>query len=121
MAREQAKNSEYKVKIGSVYITRNGEMYTGFNKTNKTHSQSNTPYNRIHAELDVLLKIGLYNKEKIAGGSIFLYREASFGIASCKPCSVCEKILDELKVKNIYYTENDGYWLYSKKRIAEKI
>ena len=121
MAKEQAEQSEYCYKIGSILITKTGEIYRGFNKANKTHTRSNQEYKHIHAELQVLLKAGIHNKKKIAGSTMVLYRETSIGLACSKPCKFCEKILNEFNIKNIYYTDVDGYWHSNKRGEVQKL
>jgi cytidine deaminase len=120
IAQKESANSEYCYKIGSVFITRSGEVFKGHNKI-KTHTRSNHSYRNIHAELDVLLKVGIHNKNKIDGGTMVLYRETTLGIACAKPCRFCEKILNEFNINNVYYTDIDGYWYIDKTREAQKI
>lgn len=121
IAKKQSKLSDYYYKIGSVLVTKSGSSYKSYNKANKTHTQSNQKYSRIHAELDVLLKAGIHNKQKIDGSILFLYRETTHGLACSKPCEFCGKLLDQFNIKKIYYTDIDGYWVMDRAGKAEKL
>jgi len=121
IAREVSLMSDFKrTKIGTVVVEKNRIISTGFN-SNKT-SRVQKEYDRfrdiddltkyqpkVHAEVAALAP--LINRPNINWKhvSIYIYRELKDGTVSCsKPCPACMKLIRELGIKKIYYTEWDG-------------
>lgn len=106
LARKASLKSHYKHKIGSVLVRKGKVVSFGHNKI-KTNPRANTPFNMIHAELDVILNSQL---KDFTDCSIYLYRELKNGqLAISKPCAHCKFMLDSLSIRNIYYSDYDGY------------
>lgn len=102
-----------KVKIGCCAVYKHKIISSGCNsiKTNPTQKRLNiyrfdadTPAT-IHAEISCLLP--LINRKDInfRDVSLYVYREYKSGeIALARPCPSCMKLLTELGIRNIYYT-----------------
>lgn len=111
-----------KAKMVAVLIPRVGnEVFIGTNKMDKTHAASPHPWKTIHAELDALLKVGrgYVNQQKIVDADIYVYRESSLGQANAKPCKYCFNMLIEKGIKNIFYSDQDGFYSYTKGKIHD--
>lgn len=115
-AKQAALRSNYKYKVGACLVIGN-EVYTGWNRVDKTHPKSMTDFNKIHAEFDVLYKAGFYN-EKLSSAEIYIYRITKKGNpALSKPCPGCINLLRKYKINRIYFTDIDGYYIYKLKDI----
>ena len=102
-----------KVKIGCCAVYKHKIISSGCNsiKTNPAQKRLNiyrfdadTPAT-IHAELSCLLP--LINRKDInfRDVSLYVYREYKSGeLALARPCPSCMKLLTELGIRNIYYT-----------------
>jgi deoxycytidylate deaminase len=120
VAREVSRLSDYqKVHIGAVVVEGNRIISTGFN-SNKT-STTQYKYNRYrfdgaeqhpaktHAEIAALAP--LINRRDIdwAHTSIYVYREQKDGKITCaRPCKACSKLIKDLGIKNVFYSDWDG-------------
>ena len=106
LARKLSEKSEYHHKLGAVLIKKGRVIGLGFNKSNKTHPKSKTPYNTIHAEFDAIIGLSL---EELKGAEIYVYREYKDGKpALAKPCQHCLQLIIQAGIKKIHYTTNDG-------------
>lgn len=109
------------VKIGCVAVYKNGVIAKGYN-SNKT-STTQYLYNKYryntngkkyfpslnHAETEVYRKIR-YLDIDFSKVNIYLYRETkNKKVAMSRPCLSCFKMLQNLGIKNIYYTTNLGF------------
>lgn len=93
-------------KLGAVIVKRNSIIGIGFNKT-KTHPKAKTRYKTIHAEMAAILNTRM---EDLSGCSIYIYRETKDGIpALAKPCEYCLELIKQVGIKNIYYSDTNGY------------
>ena len=102
-----------RVNIGCVAVYKHKIISSGCNstKTNPTQKRLNiyrfdadTPAT-IHAELSCLLP--LINRKDIDFGnvSLYIYREYKNGeLALARPCPSCMKLITELGIRSIYYT-----------------
>jgi len=121
IAREVSLMSDFKrTKIGTVVVEKNRIISTGFN-SNKT-SRVQKEYDRfrdiddltkyqpkVHAEVAALAPLINHPNINWKHVSIYIYRELKDGTVSCsKPCPACMKLIRELGIKKIYYTEWDG-------------
>lgn len=106
LAKIQAEKSSYRYQVGACLVTRKGETFFGHNDANKTHPLSHSPFNKIHAEFDVLRKVK--DKSKLVGASIFVYRRIKSGQALAKPCGNCFDSILVAGIKRIYYTTDRG-------------
>lgn len=118
-ARAIAELSDFpKVKIGCCAVYKHKIISSGCNstKTNPTQKRLNiyrfdadTPAT-IHAELSCLLP--LINRKDIdfSDVSLYIYREYKSGeLALSRPCPSCMKLITELGIRNIYYTNFGGF------------
>lgn len=90
-------------------LKKNRIAHIGWNKR-KTHPQIlKYPYRDgqgIHAELDVILKSG---EEDLSNFSLVVVRfDRSGKIANSKPCRGCRSLLNQLSVKKVWYSNNNG-------------
>ena len=102
-----------RVNIGCVAVYKHKIISSGCNstKTNPTQKRLNiyrfdadTPAT-IHAELSCLLP--LMNRQDIdfSNVSLYIYREYKNGeLALARPCPSCMKLITELGIRSIYYT-----------------
>ena len=77
---------------------------------NRERFDEDTIHHWKHAELDALLP--LMNRKNVEWNKVklYIYREMKDGTkALAKPCASCQKLINELGIKKIYYTTNDGY------------
>lgn len=120
IAREVSYLSDYtKTKVGAVVVEGNRVISTGHN-SNKTstiqHKYNAYRFNsvdgcsaKIHAEVAALTP--LINRKDIdwLHTSIYIYRELKDGTISCaRPCAACAKLIKDLGIRNIYYSDWDG-------------
>ncbi len=107
-----------KVQIGCCAVYKHKIISSGCNsiKTNPTQKRLNvyrfdadTPAT-IHAELSCLLP--LINRKDInfRDVSLYVYREYKNGeLALARPCPSCMKLITELGIRHIYYTNFGGF------------
>lgn len=106
LARKMSLKSNHHHKLGSVLVRKNKPLGFGFN-TIKTHSKSQHPFKSIHAEFSAILNSQL---EDFKGCSIYIYRETLNGkIAPSFPCKWCQDMLRSLGIKEVYFTDYNGY------------
>lgn len=131
LAKNSSKLSDYSKKnihIGAVLVYKNKVIANGWN-TNKTnpiqyrynmYRQLNgneiddRTYNAdshlpcVHAEMKTLIDTKDINIDwsKV---SIFIYRESDGKTRNCFPCPSCQKALKDRGIKNIYYTNENGF------------
>ncbi len=61
---------------------------------------------RVHAEVRAVLKAG---RKDIRCATIFIFRSNKNGkIGMAKPCTLCEALLRDKGIKNVFYTTSDG-------------
>ena len=107
-----------KVKIGCCAVYKHKIISSGCNsmKTNPTQKRLNT-YRfdadtpaTIHAEVSCLLP--LINRKDIdfCDVSLYVYREYKNNeLALARPCASCMKLITELGIRHIYYTNFGGF------------
>ena len=107
LAQKLSMKSAYYQQLGAVIVQKSKILGVGFNKPNKTHVKSNTPYKTIHAELDAILSASFNN---LTGATIYVYRQHRNGaLAMSKPCKYCLHMLAAYGIRTIYYTTEGGY------------
>jgi len=68
-----------------------------------------------HAESDLISKLlHRYNSIRTDWSIVVLRINREGRILGSKPCKNCQKILDALDLKNIYYSDNDGNFVFPK-------
>lgn len=126
IAAECAKSATYsgpsRVKLGCVAVYHGTVLAKGCN-TDKTHTNQ-AKYNYLrydagrdsryypdkqHAETNVLGRIK-YLDIDFSKVTLFIYREFKNGKPACaKPCAGCEKMIRDLKIGKVVYTNECGY------------
>ena len=109
---ELARKSTFRTRHGSV-IVHNGKIIgSGFN-INLTHPMIKVynEFKTLHAEMVAIMRVK--NKQLLKDSSIYVARINAKGLADLsKPCCTCmEFIKNTWKIKNIYYTDQDGDWV----------
>lgn len=120
LARNASKFSDFKkAQLGAVIVYKGKILSVGYN-TNK-ESPLQKSYNRYrgfdtdsckntnHAEMMAIKNVlGLdINWSKAA---IFVYREKKNGeLGLARPCKACMKALEDLGIRDVYYTKNGGF------------
>lgn len=118
IAREVSFLGDYKkARIGAVVVEGNRIISTGHNsnktstiqfKYNAYRGITNSPP-KLHAEIAALAP--LINKKNIEWSkvAIYVYRELRDGTISCaRPCQACMKLIKDLGIKNVYYSDWNG-------------
>lgn len=109
LARNAAKQSTYRVKVGCVIALHGKPVAVGWNVV-KTHPRYTANSHRltIHAEVRAVINAGC----DLDGGIAYIYRETANGNpALCRPCALCYNILQEAGIKTICYTTDSlPYW-----------
>lgn len=110
MAKKLAKKSDhYQHKFGCVIVKKNTPVGFGYNQI-KTHTKSPHAWKMIHAEFHAIVGV---DPADLRNASVFVHRESKTGkTGMAKPCASCEKMLQDVKVKEVYYTTEDGYEHY---------
>ena len=107
LAAEAASESDCpNYKIGAVLMKGNKLIARGNNIFKKSHTQSKTIYNGIHAEFNCLYNVDL---RKCRSCSLFVARVTNAGALSmARPCPDCLDLLRERGIRVFYYTDYDG-------------
>lgn len=102
-----AEKSNHHFQIGVVIFKGKRILSKGFNSirfTSKIPPMYKEWHNSLHAEQQALL-----NCQNTQGASILIVRlrhDRDYGLA--KPCEMCYGMIIHRKIKNIYYTTNEG-------------
>ncbi len=108
IAREVAQQSSYKQRVGAILKIDNRIFYA-YNDAKKTHPESTSRDNHLHAEFSVIKKAINSNKgraDKLKFSSLYIYRirrDGSSGLA--KPCKECRDLIDKYKIRSVYYSD----------------
>jgi deoxycytidylate deaminase len=107
LAKKMAKKSNHpQHKIGGCVVSKSKIVSVGFNKY-KTHAKSNHPFQHVHCELDCILGI---EENLLKDCTIYLYRETKNGtVAISKPCIWCDRLLKNVGIKSVCYTDNNSF------------
>lgn len=107
LAKKMARKSPSKFKLGCVIVKKNKVISVGFNDMTKTHPQSNSSFNTLHAEVDALIGLDF---DITKDCDVYVFREHKDGrLALAKPCPTCMMALRKAGIRNIYHTIDDGY------------
>ena len=107
-----------RIKIGSCSVYKHKVISTGFN-TQRTDPMQKK-YNRYrftedtkhtcHAELSCLKPLIGRKDIDFKNVDLYIYRSYKNGeLALSRPCPSCMKLITELGIKNIYYTNSGGF------------
>lgn len=107
IARKASLNSDHHThKLGAVVVKRNRVLGMGFNVM-KTHPESPHDYKYIHAEFMAIHNI---EQDDLKGATIYIFRQHKNGCpANSKPCESCYNYLLKKGIKEIVYSDNEGY------------
>ena len=102
--------STYYQKVGAVIFSGKrilGSGHNGIRSTSAIHDKYKNYINSLHAEQDALRNL---NWVKLKGSSILVLRiSKTLNILSnAKPCPMCEKLLQHIGIKNIFYSDKNG-------------
>lgn len=101
-----ALNSDVSHKHASALIHDDTILSSGYNKLNLNNFSTFS----IHAEINAI-KSGLYNikKKNMKGLDIIVIRLSKSGsFINSRPCSFCIQRLQELHIRKVYYSNQDG-------------
>lgn len=110
-----------RIHIGCIAVYKGHILAVGYN-TNKTHPiqkkynkyrkmkyEGVEPLPTIHAEMNCLLQIKDLDLD-FSKVKLYVYREDRNGnLAMCRPCKACMHMIDDLGIKEIFYTTNGGF------------
>ena len=133
LAKNASTFSDCHIKIGAVLMYKNKVVSVGYNTTKSNPIQKayniyrnangreydvERQNNGLHAEIMALQHAIRSFKGDLSKCSIFVYSEKREGYKRLtrltKPCNACSKRLEELGIRNIYYTTNNG-WTYERR------
>ena len=133
LAKNASTFSDCKIKIGAVIMYKSKVISVGYNTTKSNPIQKayniyrnangreydvERQNNGLHAEIMALQHATRSFKGDLSKCSIFVYSEKKEGYKRLtrltKPCNACSKRLEELGIRNIYYTTNNG-WQYERR------
>ena len=111
----ESEKSNYRFKIGAVVFKGNRILSSGHNEIRSVRYINNrykTYLNTLHAEQAALLHLD-WNRLKNA--SICIIRATQNGVlGNAKPCSLCQKLLAHIGIRNIYYSNGIGEIVHAK-------
>ena len=118
-AKAVSKLSDFpRVKIGAVAVYKHHVISSGFNsiKTAPVQKEYNlyrfsedTPH-CLHAEVSCLKPLIGRKDIEFKHVDLYVYRQTKSGIPSlARPCKACMKLIAELGIRNIYYSNNGGF------------
>lgn len=130
MARRVAEQSDFAdFHLGAVLVYQGRVISTGCN-SNKTHplqkkynkyrhfKKSKKPIkNSLHSEIQALINVPkcVENNIDYTRCKIYIYRISPgkrYGMGIARPCAACRKALQDKGIKHIYYTGDDGNFIY---------
>lgn len=106
--KEAQKSTHKQFPVGAVIFKGNKIISKGFNSIrhcSKIKPQFKEWYNSLHAEQQAIIS----THKNIKGCDILVVRikkDGSFGLA--KPCDMCESFIMYKKIRNVYYTTDEG-------------
>lgn len=62
----------------------------------------------IHAEQDCAAELAGITPRWLRSGTLYVYREASYGEALAKPCSMCMKIIKAVGIRRVVFSTGHG-------------
>lgn len=108
---EEAKKSEYIVKVGCV-IFKGSKIISSAHNDLRSCSGISTKHrkwmNSLHAEQAAILNAGSWNKLKGCSLLVMKVSKTLSRLSNAKPCNFCEATIRYVGIKNVYYTNEDG-------------
>lgn len=111
--------SDYPIhKLGCVVVSKHRIISSGCNSKSKCHPlQAKLDAEKYgvecagkcHAEISALLPL-IRDKVDLSNAYLYVFRQHKDGtLAMARPCSSCQKMIKELKIKKCFYTIENGY------------
>lgn len=100
-------------KVGAVLVRRKTIVSSRHNSY-KTHRRLSywTPYPYLHAEQAAIFAYGQRNIQAHSNLKLFVARiHKDQTLALAKPCLVCQAIIRETNIQEVYYSTNEGEFL----------
>ncbi len=98
-------SNHHQYKMGAVIMVKNRPIAIGYNHLKSHPCMGNK---RTHAELSAILSIR--NKTRLKGATMVVFRRRKDGgLGNARPCTQCQKMLDEYGFKTFVYTTDDGW------------
>lgn len=117
-AKEVAKFSDHRCKLGCVVVDHHRIISSGFNSKTKCHRLQaeldqkffkEVSYGPKHAEFTALLPL-IRKRVDLTGATIYVYREtADNKLAMARPCPRCMSLIKKYGIKKIKYSTPDGF------------
>ena len=111
----ESEKSNYRFKIGAVVFKGNRILSSGHNEIRSSNipSKHKLYNNSVHAEQAALLGT---DWNKLKGCSILVMRcsKTKGSLSNAKPCSLCQKLLAHIGIRNIYYSNEMGEIVHAK-------
>lgn len=105
VAKKLSSLSNHKKPMGCVVVRGKKIISRGYN-IKKTHPESHSFYNLLHAEHVAILNA---YKQDLKGCEVYVYRETKDGLlGNSRPCVYCERILRSSGIKKVFYTTREG-------------
>lgn len=120
LAIQEAKKSKHYPMIGAVVFKGKKILGSGHNEIRSSSlSMKHRKWKEsLHAEQAALLNL---DWNKLKGCSILVMRVSKTGkLGICRPCEMCQKIIEHVGIKNVYYTNKDGEIVLEKTRNFSK-
>lgn len=106
----EAKKSNFKQRHGCVIFKGNRILSSGYNEIRYC--------NRIHSKYRKWLESGIHAEQKAILYGNYNYHRCSLlvvrlnhknELVNSKPCPVCTKMIQDMGIKNVYYSDETGY------------
>ena len=118
-AKAASELSDYPVhKMGCVVIDKHRIISSGCNSKSKCHplqaKLDTEKYGvecpgKCHAEISALLPL-MRDKVDLSNASLYVFRQHKDGtLAMARPCSSCQKVIQQLGIRKIFYSIENGY------------
>ena len=119
IAREMSKLSDFpRAQIGACAVYKHKVISTGYNsqrtsplqkKYNQYRFKVETPH-MCHAEISCLKPLVGRRDIDFKNVDLYIYREYKNGeLALARPCASCMKLISDLGIRNIYYSNEGGF------------
>lgn len=107
LAIQLAHKSDDRFRLGCVIAQKNRPVALGFNSMNKTDPKTQSKYNFRHAESHAIIGTP---ENLLTNSSLYVARIGARGrLLLAKPCEYCQRLIDESKIKRVYYSTEDGW------------
>lgn len=99
LAIKESEKSHARFKLGCVVAKGKKVIGRGYNSYH-THPRGSGKYQTRHAEVAAIMDAKRAGHD-LSSASIYIYRR---GNNLAKPCSDCQKLIDEVGIKKVYYS-----------------